>query len=136
MNNFVFLARNHFYDGVIYHRVIPGFMVQGGDPEGTGSGGPGYSIPDEFSTDHKFAVGDVAMAKTPAPNSGGSQFFVVIGPQGESLPPQYTWFGKVVDGIETVEKIESDGDENADADGTGTVLKATHHIVSVTITEE
>ena len=134
VNSFVFLARNHFYDGVIYHRVIPGFMIQGGDPEGTGSGGPGYSIPDEFSPDHKFAVGDLAMAKTTAPNSGGSQFFVVTGPQGESLPPQYTWFGTVTSGLDVVKAIEEDG--NSDPAAGGVPPKVTHKIISVTITEE
>jgi len=134
VNSFVFLARNHFYDGVIYHRVIPGFMVQGGDPEGSGGGGPGYSIPDEFSANHKFAVGDVAMAKTSAANSGGSQFFVVTGPQGESLPPQYTWFGTVTKGMDVVKKIEGDG--NADLSSNGVPPKVTHKMISVTITEE
>jgi cyclophilin family peptidyl-prolyl cis-trans isomerase len=131
VNNFVFLARNKFYEGVTFHRVLKGFMIQGGDPEGTGSGGPGYTIPDEFSSAHKFKVGDVAMAKTAAPDSGGSQFFVVIGPQGEALPPQYSYFGHVTKGLEVVQAIEADG---ADSDPTPPAV--VHKIMSVTITEE
>jgi cyclophilin family peptidyl-prolyl cis-trans isomerase len=131
VNNFVFLARNHYYDGIVFHRVIKNFMIQGGDPEGTGSGGPGYTIPDEFSKDHKFKVGDIAMAKTAAPDSGGSQFFIVIGPQGEALPAEYAYFGHVTEGLDIVHAIEADG---ADADPTPPAVK--HQIVSVTITEE
>ena len=131
VNSFVFLARHKFYEGVTFHRVLKNFMIQGGDPQGTGSGGPGYTIPDEFSPKHKFEVGDVAMAKTSAPDSGGSQFFVVIGPQGESLPPQYTYFGRVTKGLEVVKAIEADG---ADADPNPPAV--VHRIVSVTITEE
>ncbi|HUR78381.1 MAG TPA: peptidylprolyl isomerase [Acidimicrobiales bacterium] len=131
VNSFVFLARNRFYEGLTFHRVLKNFMIQGGDPEGTGGGGPGYTIPDEFSPKHKFRVGDIAMAKTAAPDSGGSQFFVVIGPQGEALPPQYTFFGRVTSGLDVVKAIEADGAES-DPNPPAVV----HKIVSVTITEE
>ena len=129
VNNFVFLARNHFYDGIVFHRVIPDFMDQTGDPQGNGTGGPGYTIPDEFSADHAFVDGDVAMAKTTEANSGGSQFFIVNGPQGQALPPQYTYFGHVTKGMSVVAKINKDGS------GSGEPNKD-HHMVSVTITEE
>lgn len=131
VNNFVFLARHKYYEEVTFHRVIKNFMIQGGDPDGTGSGGPGYTIPDEFSPKHEFKVGDIAMAKTAQPNSGGSQFFIVIGPQGEALPPEYTYFGRVIKGLEVVKAIEADGAE-ADPNPPAVV----HKIISVTITEE
>jgi cyclophilin family peptidyl-prolyl cis-trans isomerase len=129
VNNFVFLARNHYYNGIVFHRVIPGFMDQTGDPLGNGTGGPGYTIPDEFSADHKFVDGDVAMAKTAAPNSGGSQFFIVDGPQGQSLPAEYTYFGHVTKGFSVVTRINKDGSG-------GGKPNVEHHMVSVTITEE
>ena len=90
MNNFVFLAEKGYYHCVIFHRVIPSFMDQTGDPTGTGTGGPGYTIPDEnppkAATGQQYPLGSVAMANTGQPNTGGSQFFIVAGPQGESLP--------------------------------------------------
>jgi len=88
VNNFVFLAREHFYDGVTFHRVIPGFVAQAGDPTGTGRGGPGYTIKDEVNA-HKFLEGTLGMAKTQAPNSGGSQWFIDYAPQ-PSLDGGYT----------------------------------------------
>ncbi|HVE93279.1 MAG TPA: peptidylprolyl isomerase [Acidimicrobiales bacterium] len=132
VNNFVFLARHHFYDGVVYHRVIPGFMIQGGDPEGTGSGGPGYKFNDEIPEGHKYEVGQIVMANS-GPNTQGSQFFVVTGPQGEGLPPSYSPFGKVVDGLDVVKKIEADG--NADPQSNGVPPKVLHKMLKVTITE-
>jgi cyclophilin family peptidyl-prolyl cis-trans isomerase len=129
VNNFVFLARNHYYDGIIFHRVIPDFMDQTGDPRGDGTGGPGYTIPDEFSPDHPFEDGDVAMAKTSAPNSGGSQFFIVNGAQGRALPTEYTYFGHVTKGQSVVARINKDGS------GAG-APNVEHHMISVTITEE
>jgi cyclophilin family peptidyl-prolyl cis-trans isomerase len=129
VNNFVFLARNHYYDGIIFHRVIPDFMDQTGDPQGNGTGGPGYTIPDEFSADHPFEDGDVAMAKTSAPNSGGSQFFIVNGAQGRALPAEYTYFGHVTKGQSVVARINKDGS------GAGKP-NVEHHMISVTITEE
>lgn len=105
VNNFVFLAKDGFYDGVTWHRVIEGFMAQGGDPTGTGTGGPGYTIKDEFSPDVPFdKPGLVAMAKTSAPNSAGSQFFITKAPY-PSLNGQYTIFGEVTKGQDIVDTI-------------------------------
>ena len=149
-NNFIFLARHGYYHCVIFHRVIPGFMNQGGDPTGTGTGGPGYVVKqNEFPTAvasadaaHQYKLGAVAMANscsqsTPAsscPPTNGSQFFIVAGAQGEALPPRYTDFGQVISGMSTIDKINAEGDINAASDGTGTNLKVTNRILSVTIT--
>lgn len=97
VNNFVFLARNNYFDDTVCHRVIQDFVVQCGDPTATGSGGPGYTITDEFPEAGEYEVGSVAMAKTQAPNSGGSQFFIISGPGGAELPPLYSLFGDVPD---------------------------------------
>jgi cyclophilin family peptidyl-prolyl cis-trans isomerase len=100
-NNFVFLAQKKFYDGVIFHRVISGFMIQGGDPTGTGMGGPGYKFADEpFKGEYKRGV--VAMANA-GPNTNGSQFFIMHADY--PLPPSYVIFGKVSEGMDTVDKI-------------------------------
>jgi cyclophilin family peptidyl-prolyl cis-trans isomerase len=102
VNNFVFLARYHYYDGDDFHRVIPGFVIQGGDPIGNppGTGGPGYTIADELPDAGAYELGSVAMANTSAPDTGGSQFFVITGDQGINLPPQYALFGQVVEGLD------------------------------------
>jgi peptidylprolyl isomerase len=105
VNNFVFLARDGFYDGVIFHRIIQGFMCQGGDPEGSGRGGPGYRFEDELPKPGRYEVGSVAMANA-GPNTNGSQFFIVSGPSGVRLPPQYSLFGKVVSGLEVLDEME------------------------------
>jgi cyclophilin family peptidyl-prolyl cis-trans isomerase len=105
VNSFVFLAREGFYDGVIFHRVIQGFVLQGGDPEGTGRGGPGYKYEDELPKPGRYEVGSLAMANA-GPNTNGSQFFVISGPSGVRLPPQYSLFGKVVKGLDVVDAIE------------------------------
>jgi len=105
VNNFVFLALNHYYDGVIFHRVIDGFMCQGGDPTATGRGGPGYKFDDELPRPGRYEVGSVAMANS-GPNTNGSQFFVVSGPNGVGLPPQYSLFGKVVKGLDVLETMQ------------------------------
>ncbi len=105
VNNFVFLARQGFYDGVIFHRIISGFMIQGGDPTGSGRGGPGYRFGDELPRRGQYEVGSVAMANA-GPDTNGSQFFIVSGPNGVSLPPQYSLFGKVVKGLDVVDRIE------------------------------
>ncbi len=97
VNNFVFLSKNGFYDGLTFHRVIPGFMIQGGDPAGTGSGGPGYEFADELPNANTYKIGSVAMANA-GPNTNGSQFFIVTGPNGVSLPPSYSLFGQVTKG--------------------------------------
>jgi cyclophilin family peptidyl-prolyl cis-trans isomerase len=101
VNNFVFLARSHFYDGTVFHRVIKGFMIQGGDPKGDGTGGPGYSFADEpFSGD--YTRGTVAMANS-GPNTNGSQFFIMHA--DNALPKNYVIFGQVMSGLDTVDKI-------------------------------
>ena len=106
VNNFVFLARDGFYDGVIFHRVISGFMIQGGDPTGTGTGGPGYKFADELdaSRSRGYRMGTLAMANS-GPNTNGSQFFVMHVDYG--LPPNYSVFGKTIDGQQVVEAIAS-----------------------------
>ena len=101
VNNFVFLARDGYYSGVIFHRVIEGFMIQGGDPTGTGSGGPGYKFKDE-PVKRKYDRGTLAMANA-GPNTNGSQFFVMHADYG--LPPNYTIFGKLTSGEDTLDKI-------------------------------
>ncbi|MBA2275614.1 MAG: peptidylprolyl isomerase [Chloroflexi bacterium] len=101
VNNFVFLARDGYYEGVIFHRVIPGFMIQGGDPTGTGSGGPGYKFADE-RVSRPYSRGTLAMANA-GPNTNGSQFFVMHADYG--LPPSYTIFGKLTAGEEVVDAI-------------------------------
>ena len=103
VNAFVFLAREGFYEGVIFHRVIPGFMIQGGDPTGTGSGGPGYKLKAEFN-DLKHERGVLSMARTNDPNSAGSQFFVMHA-NSPHLDRQYTGFGKATSGLEVIDKI-------------------------------
>ena len=108
VNNFVFLARWHYYDGIVFHRIIPGFMLQGGDPEGSGRGGPGYRFDDELPAPGRYEIGSLAMANA-GPNTNGSQFFIVSGPDGTSLPPSYSLFGKVVGGLDVVKAIESVG---------------------------
>jgi cyclophilin family peptidyl-prolyl cis-trans isomerase len=102
VNNFVFLAREGFYDGVVFHRVIENFMVQGGDPTGTGRGGPGYRFRDELEGEGKYRRGTVAMANA-GPNTNGSQFFICHTEVG--LPHSYTIFGQVTSGLETVDSI-------------------------------
>jgi cyclophilin family peptidyl-prolyl cis-trans isomerase len=102
VNNFVFLAREGFYDGVIFHRVIPNFMIQGGDPTGTGMGGPGYKFRDELEGSGKYSRGTVAMANAGA-NTNGSQFFICHTDAG--LPHSYNIFGQVTDGLDAVDSI-------------------------------
>ena len=103
--NFKKLAGDHFYDGVIFHRVIPDFMIQGGDPEGTGRGGPGYTFQDEINQ-HKVVRGALAMANA-GPNTNGSQFFIVTTGAAPWLDGKHTVFGEVTAGMETVDAIES-----------------------------
>ena len=111
VKNFVDLAAKGFYNGLIFHRVIPGFMIQGGDPEGTGMGGPGYTIKGEFSAngfrnDLKHTRGVLSMARAYDPNSAGSQFFIMH-ENSPHLDGQYAAFGKIIEGIEVVDKIAS-----------------------------
>ena len=114
VNNFVFLAREGWYDGVTFHRMIPGFAAQAGDPSGTGYGGPGYYIPDEIVPALKFdAAGWVGMANA-GPNTNGSQFFITLGPAPE-LDGKYTLFGQVISGLEVVQAL-TPRDPNQDAE--------------------
>ncbi len=108
VNNFVFLSLHHYFDGIVFHRIIPGFVVQGGDPEGTGRGGPGYRFDDELPPAGRYEIGTVAMANA-GPNTNGSQFFIVSGRDGTTLPPAYAIFGKVVKGLDVLQTIESVG---------------------------
>jgi cyclophilin family peptidyl-prolyl cis-trans isomerase len=108
VNNFVYLARFHYYDGIVFHRIIPGFVLQGGDPEGTGRGGPGYRFADELPKPGRYQIGSLAMANA-GPNTNGSQFFVISGPDGAALPPQYSLFGAVVSGGDVVQAIDALG---------------------------
>jgi cyclophilin family peptidyl-prolyl cis-trans isomerase len=111
VDNFVKLARDGFYDGVTFHRVIPDFMIQGGDPTGSGMGGPGYTFEDEFN-DHKVVRGALAMANA-GPNTNGSQFFVVTAEATPWLDGKHTVFGQVTQGMDVVDKISSvDTDSN------------------------
>jgi len=103
VENFTKLARDGFYDGVIFHRVIPDFMIQGGDPTGTGSGGPGYTFEDEFN-DHKVVRGALAMANA-GPNTNGSQFFIVTTEAASWLNGKHTVFGRVTGGMDVVDTI-------------------------------
>jgi peptidylprolyl isomerase len=103
VNSFVFLSRDGYYDGVGWHRVLPGFVAQTGDPTGTGSGGPGYTVPLEVNS-HKHVDGALGMARTQDPNSAGSQFFIDYGPQ-PNLDAGYTVFGQVVEGRDVLDKI-------------------------------
>jgi len=100
VNNFVYLARYHYFDGTNCHRIIPDFVVQCGDPTGTGSGGPGYEFEDELPAEGAYQLGSVAMANS-GPDTNGSQFFIITGQKGVDLPPDYSLFGKVTDGFDT-----------------------------------
>ena len=111
VNNFISLVQSGFYNGLIFHRVIPGFMIQGGCPQGTGTGGPGYSIRGEFTgnrfpNDLKHDRGVLSMARTMAPNSAGSQFFIMV-EAAPHLDGQYAAFGKVIEGMEVADAIVS-----------------------------
>jgi cyclophilin family peptidyl-prolyl cis-trans isomerase len=128
VNNFVFLARYHYYDGVTFHRIINGFVCQGGDPEGTGRGGPGYRFEDELPAPGRYEIGSLAMANA-GPNTNGSQFFIISGSQGARLPPQYSLFGKVVKGLDVVEQMQSVKTDRNDRPVEDVVIN------SVTVTE-
>ncbi|MBS1843731.1 MAG: peptidylprolyl isomerase [Actinobacteria bacterium] len=106
-NSFAYLAEEGFYNELTFHRIVPEFVIQGGDPTGTGSGGPGYEVVQAPPKNLKYTLGTVAMAKTAEAPAGaaGSQFYIVSGPQGETLPPEYALAGKVTKGLDVVEKI-------------------------------
>ncbi len=127
VNNFVSLVKKGFYDGVIFHRVIPGFMIQGGDPKGTGVGGPGYSIKGEFTgngfkNNLKHSRGVLSMARTMAPNSAGSQFFIMHD-DAPHLDGQYASFGMVIEGMDVVDKIADAATDYNDKPKTAQVMK-------------
>ncbi|MGB8361137.1 MAG: peptidylprolyl isomerase [Acidimicrobiia bacterium] len=126
VNNFVFLARDGFYDGVVFHRVIENFMIQGGDPTGTGRGGPGYRFRDEIEGDGEYSRGTVAMANA-GPNTNGSQFFICHTDVG--LPHSYTIFGKVSSGMDAVDSIATTSKDHSDRPHEEVVIK------KVTVTE-
>ena len=112
VENFLKLARDGFYDGVVFHRIIPDFMIQGGDPTGTGMGGPGYTFEDEFN-DHKVERGALAMANA-GPNTNGSQFFIVTTAAAPWLDGKHTVFGRVTEGmdaVDTIEKVDTDAQD-------------------------
>ena len=112
VENFLKLARDGFYDGVVFHRIIPDFMIQGGDPTGTGTGGPGYMFEDEFN-DHKVERGALAMANA-GPNTNGSQFFIVTTAAAPWLDGKHTVFGRVTEGmdaVDAIEQVETDGQD-------------------------
>lgn len=129
VNNFVVLARYHFYDGLTFHRVVPNFVIQGGDPAGDGSGGPGYKIGEEPPADKTYQKYDLAMAKTNEANSTGSQFFVVTGdPAALNQAGTYSLFGHVTVGTDVVDKIGA-------VELNGESPKETVTMTKVTITE-
>jgi cyclophilin family peptidyl-prolyl cis-trans isomerase len=128
-NNFVYLAKHEYFHCIIFHRAIPGFMVQTGDPTGTGSGGPGYSFADELPAG-PYPLYSVAMANS-GPNTNGSQFFIVTGASGQSLPDSYSRFGQVTTGQATLVRLDAAG--NADPSSDGVPPLVTHRILSITI---
>ena len=130
VNNFVYLAAQHYYDGVIFHRIISGFMCQGGDPDGRGRGGPGYKFGDELPKPGKYQIGSVAMANA-GPNTNGSQFFIVSGPSGCGLPPLYSLFGQVVKGLDIVEMMQNVPTGPGDRPKTDVVIKS----VAITVAD-
>jgi cyclophilin family peptidyl-prolyl cis-trans isomerase len=130
VNNFVVLARYKFYDGIAFHRIIPGFVLQGGDPLQNGGGGPGYRFEDELPKAGSYKIGSLAMANSGA-NTNGSQFFVISGEAGVSLPPQYSLFGQVTQGLDVVKAIEEVGIPGIEAGKPSEVVK----ILTVTIKE-
>lgn len=138
VNSFVFLAKEKYFEGIKFHRVISDFMIQTGDPLGTGSGGPGYNIPDELNNGHVYEEGTVAMANTGQPDSGGSQFFIGTGEgvKGLDMQPIYTIFGKVNSGMDTIKAIATTpvGPGNPDSQDSKPLEDIT--ITSVTINEK
>ncbi len=124
VNNFVFLARYHYFDGIVFHRIIPGFVLQGGDPTGTGTGGPGYRFADELPKPGRYQIGSLAMANA-GPDTNGSQFFVISGPDGTRLPPQYSLFGAVVSGGDVVAAIDTVGTKSGKPKETVTIETVT-----------
>ncbi|MBJ7382754.1 MAG: peptidylprolyl isomerase [Acidimicrobiia bacterium] len=129
-NNFVSLSRQGFYDGLTFHRIVKDFVIQGGDPQGDGLGGPGYQVPGEVPTNN-YELGSIAAAKTgaDAPGLFGSQFFIVTGDQGVGLPNEYARFGKVSSGLDVALKIQDAPTDSNDKP------KKPIYIVKISITE-
>jgi cyclophilin family peptidyl-prolyl cis-trans isomerase len=130
VNSFVFLARQKYFDGLTFHRVVKDFVIQGGDPEGTGSGGPGYEFEDELPQ-AGYKIGSLAMANSGA-NTNGSQFFIITGNEGAQLPSKYNLFGQVTSGVEVAQKMETFAQDPPDPNGKPS---RTLYILSVTIAE-
>jgi len=126
-NSFAYLTEEKFYDGLGFHRIVPDFVIQGGDPTGTGSGGPGYSLVEKPPANTTYPIGTVAMAKTgaEAPGTSGSQFFIVTGAQGASLTPDYAIAGKVSDGMDVVDAIGNLGSADETPTKQVVITKAT-----------
>ena len=131
VNNFIFLSRAGFYNGVKFHRVVKGFMIQSGDPTGTGAGGPGYQFQDELPTTRNYTKGTIAMANA-GPNTNGSQFFIML--SNYSLPKSYSIFGQVSSGQDVVDKIGNVPVKMANGENSSPTVDV--HIVTVTITEQ
>jgi cyclophilin family peptidyl-prolyl cis-trans isomerase len=131
VNNFVFLARAGFYDGVKFHRVVKGFMIQGGDPTGTGAGGPGYQFQDELPTTRSYTKGTIAMANA-GPNTNGSQFFIMLA--NYPLPKSYSIFGQVTSGQDVVDKIGNVPVKVVNGENSSPTVDV--HIITVNIAEQ
>jgi cyclophilin family peptidyl-prolyl cis-trans isomerase len=130
VNSFVFLAKQKYFDGLTFHRVVKDFVIQGGDPQGTGSGGPGYEFEDELPQ-AGYQIGSLAMANSGA-NTNGSQFFIITGNEGAQLPSKYNLFGQVTSGVEVAQKLETFAQDPPDPNGKPS---RTLYILKVTITE-
>lgn len=130
VNSFVYLAAYHYYDDIIFHRIIKGFVCQGGDPTGTGRGGPGYQYADELPKAGQYQIGSLAMANA-GPNTNGSQFFLISGASGVQLPPSYALFGQVVKGLEVVEAMQNVETDRSDKPLVDVVIKS----VTVTVAD-
>lgn len=133
VNNFVFLARQGFYDGIKFHRVVKGFMIQSGDPQGTGMGGPGYQFADELANTLDYTTGTLAMANSGS-NTNGSQFFITLADYSKRLPKLYTIFGKVTGGMDVVQKIGNVAVKVANGEASSPTVDV--HINTVTIAEK
>ena len=131
VNNFVFLARAGFYGGVKFHRVVKGFMIQGGDPTGTGAGGPGYQFQDELPTTRSYTKGTIAMANA-GPNTNGSQFFIMLA--NYPLPKSYSIFGQVTSGQDVVDTIGNVPVKVVNGENSSPTVDV--HILTVTIAEQ
>jgi cyclophilin family peptidyl-prolyl cis-trans isomerase len=131
VNSFVFLALHHYFDGIIFHRIINGFVCQGGDPTGSGRGGPGYRFDDELPKPGQYQIGSVAMANA-GPNTNGSQFFLISGPNGAGLPPAYALFGQIVKGLDVLDAMQNVDTDRNDRPKTDVVINS----VTITVADD